>query len=140
MINLIQTDLKAGLSPLEVENSRKAHGSNQILQKPSEPLFVLFLKKFLSASSLLLLFTIGCCIGLKKYYLACLISVMIFINGMVAFVQEYRSREVIVKLSMRMLALAARTLRSCKWEKVKTDELVVGDVVRLRPGVKLFSS
>ena len=72
-----------------------------------------------------------------------IISVLLVFNALVGFWQEYKAANALEALK-KQLAIKARALRDGKWQEIPADQLVPGDVIRLRLGdiipadVKLF--
>ena len=72
-----------------------------------------------------------------------IILVLLLFNALVGFWQEYKAANALDALK-KQLALRARALRDGKWQELSADQLVPGDVIRLRLGdiipadVKLF--
>ena len=72
-----------------------------------------------------------------------IISVLLIFNALVGFWQEYKAANALEALK-KQLALKARALRDDKWQEIPAEQLVPGDIIRLRLGdiipgdVKLF--
>jgi H+-transporting ATPase len=72
-----------------------------------------------------------------------IILILLLFNALVGFWQEYKAANALEALK-KQLALRARALRDGKWQEIAADQLIPGDVVRLRLGdiipadVKLF--
>ena len=72
-----------------------------------------------------------------------IILVLLFFNALVGFWQEHKAANALEALK-KQLAIRARALRDGKWQEIPADQLVPGDIVRLRLGdiipadVKLF--
>jgi H+-transporting ATPase len=72
-----------------------------------------------------------------------IILVLLLFNALVGFWQEYKAANALEALK-KQLALKARALRDGKWQEIPAEELVPGDIIRLRLGdiipadVKLF--
>ena len=72
-----------------------------------------------------------------------IISILLVFNALVGFWQEYKAANALEALK-KQLAIQARALRDGKWQEIPADQLVPGDVIRLRLGdiipsdVKLF--
>ena len=62
-----------------------------------------------------------------------IISLLLVLNGVVGFWQEYKADNAIELLKQKM-ALNAKVLRGGKWVQITARELVPGDVVRIRSG------
>jgi H+-transporting ATPase len=63
-----------------------------------------------------------------------IILVLLVFNALVGFWQEYKAANALEALK-KQLALKARVLRDGKWQDIPADEVVPGDVIRLRLGV-----
>ncbi|MGA7578780.1 MAG: plasma-membrane proton-efflux P-type ATPase [Desulfobaccales bacterium] len=72
-----------------------------------------------------------------------IISVLLAFNALVGFWQEFKAANALEALK-KELALKARVLRDGKWQEIAAEDLVPGDILRLRLGdiipadVKLF--
>ena len=72
-----------------------------------------------------------------------IISVLLIFNALVGYWQEHKAANALDALK-KQLAVNARTIRDGKWQEIPADQLVPGDVIRLRLGdiipadVKLF--
>jgi H+-transporting ATPase len=72
-----------------------------------------------------------------------IILILLLFNAVVGFWQEYKAANALEALK-KQLALKARALRDGKWQEIPADQLVPGDIIRLRLGdiipadVKLF--
>jgi H+-transporting ATPase len=62
-----------------------------------------------------------------------IILILLLFNALVGFWQEYKAANALEALK-KQLALKARVLRGGAWQEVPADQLVPGDVVRLRLG------
>ncbi len=74
-----------------------------------------------------------------------IILILLVFNGLVGFWQEYKAANALEALK-RQLAIKTRALRDGQWLELAADQLVPGDVIRLRLGdivpadVKLFEA
>ncbi|MGH7780813.1 MAG: plasma-membrane proton-efflux P-type ATPase [Candidatus Binataceae bacterium] len=72
-----------------------------------------------------------------------IILVLLLFNAVVGFWQEYKAANALEALK-KQLALRAKALRDAKWQEIPAEQLVPGDIIRLRLGdiipadVKLF--
>jgi len=64
---------------------------------------------------------------------AAIVALLLVVNGVIGFVEERRARDALAALRQR-LALKARALRDGEWRALAAEELVPGDVVRVRMG------
>jgi H+-transporting ATPase len=62
-----------------------------------------------------------------------IILVLLLFNALVGFWQEYKAANALEALK-KQLALKARALRDVKWQEIAAEQLVPGDIIRLRLG------
>lgn len=62
-----------------------------------------------------------------------IILILLAFNAIVGFWQEYKAANALEALK-KQLALMARTLRDGQWQEIPADQLVPGDIIRLRLG------
>ena len=129
-----------GLSPKEAKTRLEKNGKNELAAKKKKSGFVKFLGQF---KDILILVLIASCIIsvvfaiIEKNYGdfidAGIIVVIVFVNAIIGFVQERNSEKAMESLQ-NMTKPYCKVLRNGKTIKVKSEELVVGDVVVLEAG------
>jgi H+-transporting ATPase len=138
-----QADPEAGLTGAEVDALRKVHGFNEVIEQKGHPLLD-FLGKFWGVSAWMLELIMLLSAALRKYSDLAVVSALLIVNAVLAFLQERRAAGVVETLRRR-LQVSARVRRDASWRVVAARELVPGDIVRLRAGdivpadVKLMS-
>lgn len=73
---------------------------------------------------------------LGEYVDAIAIMIIVLVNGFLGYFQEQKAEKSLAKLK-EMSAPVATVLRDGKWEKLPSQEVVVGDVVRLNSGDRI---
>jgi sodium/potassium-transporting ATPase subunit alpha len=122
-----------GLSMAEAGRRLRLHGPNEpIRPAPGRPLRA-FLANFTHTLALLLWLGAGLSFAAGIPELAAAIVAVVVINGVFAFVQEYRAERVIQGL-MRRVAVQAVVLRDGRERRLPALDLVTGDVIILRAG------
>lgn len=122
----------AGLSDEEVIGLRSTYGLNEITEKkPSKVL--LFLKNFWGLTGIMLELTIIVSILLSKYTDAYLISGLMIFNALIGFSQENKASKTVEALK-KSLQVIVRVLRNSKWSNINGNQLVPGDIIRIRTG------
>ena len=123
---------ETGLTTADVEALRKEHGFNEVVEQKGHTVRR-FLLKFWGISAWMLELIILLSAALHKYSDLAIVSVLLFFNAVVGFMQEQRASSVVETLRRR-LQISARVLRDSSWRIIASRELVPGDVVRLRSG------
>ncbi|MCK9574327.1 MAG: HAD-IC family P-type ATPase, partial [Candidatus Omnitrophica bacterium] len=123
---------KMGLSLEEAKKRLEQYGSNEIAEKKINPL-VKFLSYFWGPIPWMIEIAAILSAIIRHWEDFGVIFAMLLINAAVGFWQEYKADNAIELLKKR-LALKARALRDGKWVEVSAQELVPGDVIRIRLG------
>ena len=128
---------REGLADEEVQRRLTTYGRNKLLEeKRVTPLAILF-SQF--TSILVIMLIISALISgflLGEYVDAVLITIIVIMNAILGFVQEYRAEKAIEALK-RMTAQRATVLRNGKETEVNAEELVPGDIILLETGSRV---
>jgi P-type Ca2+ transporter type 2C len=124
---------KAGLSIAQSEAGLKLHGRNELQEKKKKPAWLLFLLQFKDTMILILIGAaiVSGLIGEIKDALVILIIVVL--NALVGFLQEYRAEKAMAALK-KMSPPSAIVLREGLPVETAAANLVPGDVVVLEAG------
>jgi len=123
---------EAGLAGGEVTKRLDEYGPNEIIEKKAHPL-IKFLKNFWSPIPWMIEIAAIISAIIKHWEDFFIILSLLLLNAIVSFWQEHKADNAIEMLKKK-LALNARVLRDKKWKKVKANELVPGDIIRVRLG------
>jgi len=121
-----------GLNGQEVKKRLDEYGPNEITEKKAHPL-IKFLKNFWSPIPWMIEIAAIISAVIKHWEDFFIILSLLLLNAVVSFWQEHKADNAIEMLKKK-LALNARVLRDKKWKQVKANELVPGDVIRVRLG------
>ncbi len=121
-----------GLSDEEAQKRLVQYGENT-LRKGSNTALNIFIKQF--RSSLIYLFIIAAAISffLNDFTDGVVITVILLLNAILGFFQEYRSERSIEKLS-KFISKQVLVIRNGKIELIEEKFLTIGDIVKLREG------
>ena len=122
-----------GLTSEQVRAHRERDGPNVIPAARSEPAVLQLLRQMVHFFALTLWVASGLALVGGMPQLAVAIAVVVVLNGVFAFVQEYRAERAGARLA-ELLPPRARVLRDGAVVEVGADELVVDDVVLLDAG------
>jgi len=134
----LQTNIKTGLTLQEVESRLKQYGPNELKQaKGKNPLMLLF-SQFTDVLVLILILA-----SIASYFLgegidALMIVIIVIINAIIGFIQEYRVEKAIESLK-KMVTSNQTVYRDGKLFQIPSAGLVPGDLVILEEGQKITS-
>ncbi len=122
-----------GLSQGDVQKRLLEYGPNELKEKKKKTVFVMFLDQFKDFMILVLIAAaiISGLIGDPSDTIA--IIVIIALNAVIGFVQEYRAEKAMAALK-KMAAPTALVLRDGMPANIPASELVPGDIVMLEAG------
>ncbi|MDD1743675.1 MAG: HAD-IC family P-type ATPase, partial [Methanomassiliicoccales archaeon] len=134
---------QAGLDEAEARARLARNGPNEIaLGKAISP-WSTFLRQFKNVMVIILIIAAGISAGLgiinnstEEWLDAAVIAVIVFLNAILGFVQEYRAEKTIEALK-NLAAPKANVLRGGKPSQVDSRDLVLGDIIILAAGDKV---
>ncbi|MBD0364582.1 MAG: cation-translocating P-type ATPase [Flavisolibacter sp.] len=123
----------SGLSASEAEERLKEYGFNQLAEKKKKPAWLLFLAQFKDIMILILMAAavVSGIVGDIKD--AIVILVIVILNAVVGFVQEYRAGKAMDALK-KMAASSAKVKREHEVMQIPSSHLVPGDIIMLEAG------
>lgn len=122
-----------GLSQTEATEKLKQFGFNEIQREASRPPWKLALEQFKSPLVLILIFACALSVALGENIEAYAIGVVLIINALIGFFQEYRAETVIIALQ-KMTTPKAKVIRDGRQAIVPAREVVQGDILLLEAG------
>jgi Mg2+-importing ATPase len=130
------TELKTTQNGLTADDAARRlaeHGPNSLGAKKDHGPIGLLLAQFKSPIILILLFATLLSFYLKDVADALIILTIVFISGLLGFLQENGANKATAKL-LAMVQIHATALRDGKPEEVAVDKIVPGDIVLLKAG------
>lgn len=127
---------REGLSSAEAEERLRDHGPNQLREKKGRSVWSVFFSQFKDVMILILIAAavISGLIGDLKDTIVILIIVVL--NAVIGFVQEYRAEKALAALK-KLAAPLATVLRDKRPQQLAAAQLVPGDVVVLEAGAMI---
>jgi Ca2+-transporting ATPase len=122
-----------GLSPGEAEKRLREFGPNTIREKKGKSPAAMFLDQFRDFMILILIAAAVISGFIGDVSDTAAILVIVFLNAVIGFVQEYRAEKAMAALK-RMAAPTATVLRGGIPTPIPSSEVVVGDIVLLEAG------
>jgi H+-transporting ATPase len=124
--------LEKGLADSQVNDRISKYGYNELQEEKANP-FLKFLSYFWGPIPWMIEAAVILSAIVRHWADFWIILVLLFMNAVVGFWEEYQAGNAIEALKKR-LALQARVLRNGTWKTILSRELVPGDIIRLRLG------
>lgn len=125
-----------GLSNSEAGKRLNKYGPNKIKEKESEGLLRLFLSQFADVLIILLIFAAILSYAIGNHLDAIVIIVVVIINSIIGFIQEYRAENAMEELKS-LVSTEAQVKREGKIRIMPAEELTIGDIVIIEEGNKV---
>ena len=122
-----------GLDVDEVRKRLRTHGPNTLREKKKRSVILLFFQQFTDLLIVILIIAAVISGLFREWADAFAILVIVLLNGIIGFVQEYRAEKALEALK-RMTAPQARVIRGGKDLTVETSGLVQGDIILIAEG------
>lgn len=135
-IDVILQKLKShpnGLSREEAANRLKIIGPNRLPTPPKERLLKRFFKHFHDLLIYILIIAAIITALLGHWIDTSVILGVVLINAIIGFIQEGKAEEALASIR-KMLSIHAHVRRDDEWVEIVAEELIPGDIVRLRSG------
>ena len=124
---------KGGLTTAEARRRLETEGPNRLPDAPPESLIRRIAKHFNDILIYVLLVAVVVTALLQHWIDSGVILGVVLINAAIGFIQEGKA-EAALEGIRKMLSLDAQVRRDDHWVKIDAEDLVPGDVVRLRSG------
>ncbi|KAF2871188.1 hypothetical protein BDV95DRAFT_573468 [Massariosphaeria phaeospora] len=126
-------DVENGLTSTEAESRLQHYGPNKVKGAEGLSLWEILLRQVSNSLTLVLVITMALSFGIDDYIEGSVITVVIVLNIVVGFVQDYKAEKTIQSLKS-LTAPESNVLRNGTLEKIKAVDLVPGDIVQLNVG------
>lgn len=130
VLNGLDSDLDMGINYIQVEKYRKAFGDNIISTPKKISIFTIFIKEILFPWSILMIVLLGLSLYTREYIsFTIAISIYFFIAGIFVYF-KYKEQSSFSAMDV-LNSSSVDVLREGLKEKIRIEELVVGDIVFL---------
>ncbi len=127
---------RRGLSSSQAESRRQKYGLNVLKEEKKVNPGKILWEQFTSPLVWLLMAAVVISFFLKEMLDVIIIGVIIVLNAILGFVQEYRAERAIEALQ-KMASLKAKVLRDGKEVQVESSQVVPGDILIVETGDKI---
>ncbi|MGC9150156.1 MAG: plasma-membrane proton-efflux P-type ATPase [Microbacter sp.] len=128
----LQVEKDRGLSDAEVKDRQAQYGLNEVKEKKPS-ILLLIAKKFWGLTAFMLEITILVSLLLGRYIDVYLIGGLMIFNAAISLFQDLQSAKTVETLKKK-LQVIVRVLRNKQWVNIMANELVPGDILRIRTG------
>ena len=132
MIAAMDRTAHPGLTTAEAGQRLQAFGKNEVSEARHRPISLL-LRRFWGPIPWMLEVTLILQLVLGKFSDALIVALLLIVNAVIGFAFEWRALRSLALLQQK-LRIQARVLRDGEWRLIAAQELVPGDVIRLRAG------
>lgn len=132
-LNALKVNKESGLDKTEIVTRTSEYGTNQISQKADTSAWLILLSQFKNPLLIILSLGMFLSIYIGHWVDAIAIFIIILINLLISFTQEYNAQKSIDSLK-KMSAPEADVLRGGEWQTIPAQSLVPGDIVSLKAG------
>src|SRR5687767_9347016 len=129
----LSTDLEKGLSQADAQERLRAHGANELTEKPKPGFLVLLWDQFNNYLVIILIIAALIALALGEWVDSVAIMCIVVLNAIVGVIQESKAEQALAALK-KMAAPNAQVIRDGHQLTVPGRELVPGDIVALEAG------
>ncbi len=133
VIKNLDTDINTGISQIDAENKIQKYGYNQLEKKRDVSHFLIFLGQFNNFIVWILIAAALLSGVLKELDDAIAIIVIVVMNAIIAFIQEYRAEKSLATLQ-KMSVPFSKIIRNGEVKSIPSYDIVPGDIVLLEAG------
>ncbi len=133
IVKHFQSDLEKGLTEMEAKIRIEMSGENRLPEPKKVSAIRMFFKQFANFMIYILLGATILSLILGDVKDAILIGIVLVINAIIGFYQEYKAEKTLASLK-KMASPTAKVLREGQIREIATHRLVTGDIVILEEG------
>src|SRR3989344_2216090 len=125
-----------GLTEIEAKKRLEKYGRNIIERKRKISKLKIFLRQFISPLIIILIISTIIVFALKEFLDGIAILIIIFLNAILGFIQEYKAEKAI-ELLRKLSTPNSRVIRDNKEKIISSELLVQGDIILFETGDKI---
>lgn len=134
--NEISTENIIGLSSEEAKRRQKLYGKNQLERAKKPSALKIFSNQFKDILVIILLAATVVSVFLGEVYDAFTIIVIVALNSIIGFIQEFRTEKTLMSLE-KLAAPTAKVYRDGKIVNIPSEDMVIGDVFEVETGDRI---
>lgn len=122
-----------GLSDNEALQRLSKYGRNELQSKKKKTAVQIFISQFMDFMIFILISAAVLSVFMSDYKDAIIIGVIVFLNAVIGFYQEYKAEQALEALK-KLSKTQTQVLRNNEWKQIDSAELVPGDIIVLEAG------
>jgi P-type Ca2+ transporter type 2C len=132
-LSQLNTDREHGLNEAEVQTRLAEHGPNELEERGRKSPWAILWEQFTGIMVVMLIIAAVISLLLHEYTDAIVIGIIVILNGVLGFVQEYRAEQAMAALK-KMAVPHVRVRRDGRVQDISASQLVPGDMILLEAG------
>jgi Ca2+-transporting ATPase len=129
----LESDLENGLDPAEATRRLTQYGPNELVERGVKSPWRMLLEQFTQTMVVILIISAGVSLFLQEYTDAIVILVIVLVNALLGFRQEYQAERAMAALK-KLAVPVVRARRGGHVQEISARELVPGDLIYLEAG------
>lgn len=126
----------AGLHAKDVIARQARFGRNEFDHKKKRSSVKLFLSQFQESLAIILLVASGLAFAFGEIRDATIIFVIVFVNALISFIQEFKAEKILDHME-RLVTAHALVIRDGEKKEIDAAELVPGDIIAMNAGARV---
>src|SRR5512134_1409053 len=132
-VHQADSNLESGLTAVEAARRLEEYGANELVERAGKSAWSILLEQFTGIMVGMLIISAVVSMILGETIDAVVIMVIVVLNAVLGFVQEYRAEQAMAALK-RMAVPRVRVRRDGRLQEVTALSLVPGDIIQLETG------
>jgi Ca2+-transporting ATPase len=133
VVQELESSLETGLTSAEVTSRREKYGKNELEDRGTKSPWKILWEQLTETMVVILIISAVITVFLGEYKDAIAIFVIVVLNAILGFTQEYRAEQAMAALK-KMSVPRVRVRRDGKITEIPAQELVPGDIIYLEAG------
>ena len=133
VVQKLETDAQAGLTSAEAARRHEKHGPNELVERGTKSPWLILWEQFTGIMIVILIISAGISVILHEYTDALVILIIVVLNAVLGFTQEYRAEKAMAALK-KMAVPNVRVRRDGRVAEISARELVPGDTFLIEAG------
>jgi Ca2+-transporting ATPase len=125
-----------GLPRNEAERRLKKYGKNELRAEIGIPKWLMLLSQFREVLVMVLIVAGTISLAIGSYRDGSIMFIIVVINAIIGFIQEYKAEKIIDKLK-DLIKSPARVMQDGELKEMSQERLVPGDIIRVEEGDKI---